>query len=119
MASTLTFYLSTQSEQNLKVRVHLLFVMKLYYDDSCSFCTQWAKKQGIPTQPLRSKKEYASLETMVLETNGKRYYRSDAAIRIISMRGGVYKLIKIGWLVPRPLRDFIYDCIGRIRHKLL
>lgn len=91
--------------------------MKLYYDDSCSFCTRWAKKQGIPVKPLKSK--YQNLETMVLEVGNKSYFRSDAAIRVLASRGGIWRLMHLGRIVPRFLRDWVYDLIGKVRHKLL
>jgi predicted DCC family thiol-disulfide oxidoreductase YuxK len=44
--------------------------------------------------------------------------RSTAALEIAHRLGGPWQLARIGWLVPRPLRDAIYDLIARRRHRL-
>lgn len=44
--------------------------------------------------------------------------RSAAALRIASYLGGVWTLALGAWLVPRPLRDAVYDLVARHRHRL-
>lgn len=45
--------------------------------------------------------------------------RSAAAIRIARYLGGAWRLASILTLVPRPLRDRVYDLIARHRHRLM
>ena len=45
--------------------------------------------------------------------------RSAAGMRIAAYMGGVWRLAAIGWAVPRPIRDAVYDLIARHRHRLV
>jgi len=56
------------------------------------------------------------LETVVLVDDGKPYTKSDAAIRVGEHLGGVYRLLSLGRLVPRGLRDRIYDFVAENRY---
>jgi len=56
------------------------------------------------------------LETVVLVDDGLAYTKSDAAIRIAEHLGGVYRLLSLGRLVPRNLRDRIYDVVAENRY---
>jgi len=56
------------------------------------------------------------LETVVLVDDGKAYTKSDAAIRVGEHLGGVYRLLSLGRLVPRGLRDRIYDFVAENRY---
>ena len=56
------------------------------------------------------------LETVVLVDDGKAYLRSDAAIRVGEHLGGVYRLLSLGRLLPRPLRDRIYEFVADHRY---
>jgi predicted DCC family thiol-disulfide oxidoreductase YuxK len=44
--------------------------------------------------------------------------RAAAALRVARYLGGVWSLLLLGWLVPRPFRDAAYDLIARHRHRL-
>jgi predicted DCC family thiol-disulfide oxidoreductase YuxK len=44
--------------------------------------------------------------------------RSDAALRVAKYLGGWFTLARLGALVPRPVRDRVYDLIARHRHQL-
>jgi predicted DCC family thiol-disulfide oxidoreductase YuxK len=44
--------------------------------------------------------------------------RSAAALRVVGYLGGAWTLLWIAWLVPRPLRDAVYDLMARHRHRL-
>lgn len=45
--------------------------------------------------------------------------RSAAALRVARYLGGSWRLALAAWLVPRPLRDAIYDLVARHRHRLV
>ncbi len=45
------------------------------------------------------------------------YIKSSAVLKILNSFGGVWKLMQIFWLIPKPIRDFIYDFIARNRYK--
>ncbi len=55
-------------------------------------------------------------ETYVLVEEGKAFFRSDASIRIFEGLGAPWRIVAaIGRLVPRSLRDTLYDFIARHR----
>lgn len=46
------------------------------------------------------------------------HVRSDAALRLASYLGGFWKLFAAARIIPRPLRDFLYDLVARSRYRL-
>jgi predicted DCC family thiol-disulfide oxidoreductase YuxK len=56
------------------------------------------------------------LESVVLFEDGRRYVKSEAAVRIARHLRGWRWLAGFRW-VPRPLRDAVYDLIGRYRYR--
>lgn len=58
-----------------------------------------------------------SLDTLILIEDGKYYVRSEAALRIARRLGGVWGLLYIFIIIPRPLRDYIYSIVARHRYK--
>jgi predicted DCC family thiol-disulfide oxidoreductase YuxK len=58
----------------------------------------------------------SDVESFVLVSDGKVYTRSTAALRIARHFKGAWRLLRILWLVPRPLRDAIYDYVARNRY---
>jgi predicted DCC family thiol-disulfide oxidoreductase YuxK len=54
--------------------------------------------------------------TILLEEDGVVYERSTAALRIIARLGGVWTLTAVLGLIPRPIRDWIYDWVARNRY---
>lgn len=56
-------------------------------------------------------------DSVVLIDHGKIYVRSTAGLRIAAGLRGLYPLFQVFYLVPRPLRDLVYDFISRRRYK--
>jgi predicted DCC family thiol-disulfide oxidoreductase YuxK len=56
-------------------------------------------------------------ESFVLLMDGTVYVKSDAAIRLARQFRGAWRLLAIVRLVPRPLRDRVYDVIARNRYR--
>lgn len=46
------------------------------------------------------------------------FVRSAAALRIASYLGGVWRLGLVAAIIPRPLRDWVYDQVARSRYRL-
>lgn len=57
------------------------------------------------------------LDTLVLLDGGSVYVRSDAALRIAGKLCRAWPLLRAFWIVPRPLRDLVYDWIARNRYR--
>lgn len=46
------------------------------------------------------------------------YSRSTASLKVASYLGGVWKLFLIAYIVPKVLRDGLYDLVARNRYKI-
>jgi predicted DCC family thiol-disulfide oxidoreductase YuxK len=109
----------------------------IFYDGHCGFChrtVRWVLKrdpagtlfrfaplQGATFQKLVPAFYRASLpDTFVLRTSdAKLLVRSDAFIGILRrLRGPWMPLATVLNLVPRFIRDGVYDLVARIRHRL-
>jgi predicted DCC family thiol-disulfide oxidoreductase YuxK len=56
-------------------------------------------------------------ESMVLLENGKVYERSTAALRVARRLGGAWPLLYGLIIIPRFVRDAIYNYVGKNRYK--
>jgi predicted DCC family thiol-disulfide oxidoreductase YuxK len=57
-------------------------------------------------------------ESFVL-TRGDRYYlKSTAALKMLREVGSIWKVFYVFIILPRPVRDFIYDLIAKSRYKI-
>ena len=45
------------------------------------------------------------------------FVRSDAALRVAGYLGGIWKLALAAYLIPRPVRDFLYDEFAKRRYR--
>ena len=59
----------------------------------------------------------SEVDTFVLVSEGKVYTRSTAALRIARHFKGGWRLLGVFWVVPRPLRDILYDLVARNRYS--
>jgi predicted DCC family thiol-disulfide oxidoreductase YuxK len=57
------------------------------------------------------------LRSVLLWENGILYRRSDAALRVIARLGGIWRLAAPLRLIPRFVRDLVYDFIARNRYS--
>lgn len=57
------------------------------------------------------------LDSVILLDEGTVYYKSSAALRIAKYCNGAWKLLYVFIIVPRFIRDFIYDIIAKNRYK--
>lgn len=56
-------------------------------------------------------------ETNLLLAEGLLHTRSEAGIEITSRFGGIWSLMRVLRLLPRPVRDWLYDRIARNRYR--
>lgn len=90
----------------------------VHIDTGCAFCQKsaaFAAKHDAGATFTGG----AEADTMVLELDGKRYVRSDAALRLARrMRWPYSWLGALGLVVPRPIRDAVYRWVAKRRHHL-
>jgi predicted DCC family thiol-disulfide oxidoreductase YuxK len=109
----------------------------LLYDGACGFCNATIQfilkgdRRGTlafaslsspyATRALAAYPELRGTDSMVwLESPDARpLTRSAAGLRIATYLGGFWRLTLIFWVVPGPIRDWVYDLIARHRHRLM
>ncbi len=57
------------------------------------------------------------VETVYVVENGTLYRKSSAALRILKGLGGGFQLLYVFVIIPRPIRDAIYEVIARNRYR--
>lgn len=107
----------------------------ILFDGVCNFCNYWVNfilkrdhKNLFLFAALQSKAGQELLTNFNLSTtdfdtfiliNGESFLtKSDAAISIASSLSGWPKVLLIGKIIPRFLRNFIYDLIAKSRYKI-
>lgn len=57
-------------------------------------------------------------DSIIVEAAGPVLVRSDAILRILKSQGGPWSILAgVGRLLPRPVRDSLYDFVARHRHR--
>ena len=108
----------------------------IYYDGECGFCHRvvrfvlaedqaeafrLAPLQGTDFAVAVGESVRAGLPDtfVVLNDRGRLLAKSDAFIHLLGRLGGLWRLLALALrILPKALRDFGYDCVGRIRHRL-
>ena len=57
------------------------------------------------------------LESMILIEDGCSYRKSAASLRVLRRLGRLWPLLSLLLIIPRPLRDALYDWFGRHRYQ--
>jgi predicted DCC family thiol-disulfide oxidoreductase YuxK len=104
----------------------------LYFDGVCNLCNGLVRfiikkdrKRRIKFSPLQSsaaielrKTGIFSPESVVYFSGNRYFQKSDAILGLLDDLGGGWKLFSVLRLIPRRLRDFIYDVIARNRYRI-
>lgn len=105
----------------------------ILFDGVCNFCNgavNWiiahdpdAKFKFAPLQSAFGQKMREQfgigedVDSIILIDEGHAYTHSTAALRIGRLLGGIWSLGYIGILVPRPVRDWLYNWFARNRYR--
>ena len=106
----------------------------LLFDGVCNLCSSSVqfvlkrnKKENIRFASLQS--EFSSktlathklsgdyIDSLVLVENGDVYLKSDAALKLAQHLNGAWKLVSVFLIIPRFIRNPIYDWIAKNRYK--
>ena len=103
----------------------------IFFDGVCHLCNsfvdtvvsldrshvfQFAPFQGETAKALLNDQDRNSLETVIYFEAGVPYRKSSAVIKILTKLGGPYKLLNLGWIIPRFLRDAMYGFVAKNRY---
>lgn len=109
----------------------------IFYDGHCGLCHRWVKFV-VPRDPSGDRFVFAPLQgefikqtlrdeqiatlpdsIVLVSPDGTLKTKSDAVLAILSQLGGGWKVLAgLGRIVPGFLRDWTYDRVASVRHKL-
>ena len=106
----------------------------ILFDGVCNLCT--ASVQFVIARDKRRRFRFASLQSpvaerilgpdietggrlgsVVLVVGGRTYRKSSAALQTFWRLDGLWPLLAVFLIVPRPIRDWVYDWIGTRRYR--
>ena len=103
----------------------------VFFDGVCGLCNRavdfiiaedsyahfkFAAIQGSTAASLNSD-TVTSGQTMAVLIDGELLYRSDAALEIAARLGGLWRMMSWLYIIPRPIRDALYELIQRNRYR--
>jgi predicted DCC family thiol-disulfide oxidoreductase YuxK len=105
----------------------------IFYDGECGFCNSTIqfilnkKKRVFNFAALQS--DYArrtlekinipiQMDTIYFLKNGKVYSKSSAAFQISKGLKGLYPILIVFYIIPRFIRDAVYNAIAKRRHRI-
>jgi predicted DCC family thiol-disulfide oxidoreductase YuxK len=65
----------------------------------------------------RVKEARQKIDSLILLYRGRYYIRSSAALHTVRLLSGLWPVLYAGMILPRVLRDAVYDFISRNRYK--
>ncbi len=106
----------------------------ILFDGVCNFCNYWVnfairhdRKNKLKFTPLQGETAKqllpqfhinpTSLSSVIFIDDGKAYTQSSAAIQICKHLNGGWKLFYGLIIIPKFIRDFLYNIIARNRYK--
>ena len=105
----------------------------IYYDGLCNLCDglvrfvvrhdrrkryRFAPLQGETARTrLGDRFDLEEMRTIVLEDPKRFRVRSDAALAIVAGLGKGWRLAAVLRIIPRPIRDWLYDWVARKRFQ--
>lgn len=107
----------------------------LYFDGVCNLCNgvvkfiikrdkkakfKFSSLQSISGQAILKQHNLSlvNLESFILIKDNKFYNKSSAGLMVLKELGGGWKLLYAFIIIPKPIRDFIYDIIAKRRYKI-
>ena len=104
----------------------------IVYDGTCILCNRliqyilkkdkygrfyFSSYQGLPAEIDQRGLKIAKEDSISYQRNGKWHQRSAAFLFIYQDLFGKLHYTQLAWLLPRFLRDFLYDIIAQNRYK--
>lgn len=105
----------------------------IFFDGVCNLCNgfvdfvakrdgegrfAFASLQGESARRMLPPDLIERMRSVVLWTQGRHFEKSDAALMVLQQLGGLWGMLRILWIVPRPWRDWTYGFVARYRYQL-
>lgn len=104
----------------------------ILFDGICNFCDasvqfimkrdngafKFASLQSDIGQELVTRHKLQGIDSLVLIEEDKAYTKSTAALRIAKRLKGLWSVLYIGIIIPKPLRNPLYDLFAKNRYRL-
>lgn len=103
----------------------------VFYDGYCKLCERSVgvlkhfdadrRLKFIPIQSIEAAPYLQALQdypdSVLLYSEGKWYSKSDAVLKTAALAGGKLKLLLVLYILPKFVRDYIYDLIAVRRYR--
>lgn len=114
---------STQSKIETKI---------LFFDGVCHLCNFWiellikldrrnqlqfASLQGETAKKFLNPESIQKLDSLVFLKNDSTYEKSTAVLLVVAELGGLWKLSKVFFVIPKFMRDALYHWIAKNRYR--
>lgn len=104
----------------------------LFFDGVCHLCNSYidflaqfksknifyAPLQGTTAQQILSLQQTQNLDSVIYYKKDKVLKKSTAVIESLSDTYGAFKILKIFYVIPEKIRDYLYDLVAKNRYKL-
>ena len=70
------------------------------------------------SRALSQHPDLATIDSIVLVRPGRLEVRSTAVLEVLRYLGGIWRIFLIGYLLPREIRDSLYDVVAHWRYRL-
>lgn len=106
----------------------------ILFDGVCNLCNtsvnfviKHDRKRWFKFAPLQSERGQTLLkahhlptedfDTFILIQERKSFTKSTAALQVLKNLGGLWQLVYVFIIIPRPMRDFVYQLIAKNRYR--
>ena len=97
--------------------MHNNLYLKIEFDGYCNFCSYWIK--FIKNKDYKNELIYSNnnnADSIIVKIDEKKYYKSDAIIKVLEYLNYKPIFIRIIKCIPRPILDFLYVIISKYRY---
>lgn len=101
----------------------------VFFDGACGLCNGFVDflvsrdKEGalrfasLQGQTAASYSNLPAVDSVIVDDGTALLVRSDAAIAAVAQLGGVWSTVRVLRVIPRGVRDLVYDVVARNRHR--
>ena len=85
-------------------------------DSKNTFVFSTLQSKQVKEYLQQNKPNLKTIDSVLLVTPQKIYTKSSAALTIAKQLNGIYPLLYLFYIIPKPIRDLVYDYIAKKRY---